>query len=82
MNDRYPLSRVWCLVSAPLRRGGSPSFYRPRRGRFTGMPQYFSTCNGMAYSAGELTVVLANLSSVMASWRALSLNRGDLEVEA
>jgi hypothetical protein len=33
----------------------------------------------MAYSAGELTVVLANLAPVMASWRALCLNRGGFE---
>jgi hypothetical protein len=43
------------------------------------MPHYFATCDGMAYSAGELTVVLANLASVMASWRALCLKRGDFE---
>jgi hypothetical protein len=73
VNDRYPLSHV------PAVGGGSPPFYRPRRGRFTGMPHYFATCDGMAYSAGELTVVLANLAPVMASWRALCLNRGDLE---
>jgi hypothetical protein len=30
----------------------------------------------MAYSAGELAVVLANLALVMASWRVLYLNRG------
>jgi hypothetical protein len=40
------------------------------------MPHYFATCDSMAYSAGELTVVLANLAPVMASWRALYLNRG------
>jgi hypothetical protein len=33
----------------------------------------------MAYSAGELVVVLANLALVMASWRVLYLNRGDFE---
>jgi hypothetical protein len=37
---------IRCLVPyiscLPLRRGGSPSFYRPRRERFTGMPHYFS----------------------------------------
>jgi hypothetical protein len=43
------------------------------------MPHYFATCDGMAYSAGELTVVLVNLAPVMVSWRALCLNRGDLE---
>jgi hypothetical protein len=39
----------------------------------------FATCGGMAYSAVELTLVLANLASVMASWRVLCLNRGDFE---
>jgi hypothetical protein len=43
------------------------------------MPHYFATCGGMAYNVGELTVVLVNLPPVMASWRALCLNRGDLE---
>jgi hypothetical protein len=43
------------------------------------MPHYFATCDGMAYSAEELTVVLANLAPVMASWRALCLNRGGFE---
>jgi hypothetical protein len=43
------------------------------------MPHYLATCNGMVYNARELTVVLANLASVMASWRALYLNRGGLE---
>jgi hypothetical protein len=43
------------------------------------MPHYFATWGGMAYSAGELTVVLANRAPIMASWRALCLNRGDLE---
>jgi hypothetical protein len=38
-----------------------------------------ATCGGMAYSVGELTVVLVNLASVLASWRALYLNRGGLE---
>jgi hypothetical protein len=43
------------------------------------MPHYLATCNGMVYSAGELTVVLPNLAPVMASWHALYLNRGILE---
>jgi hypothetical protein len=33
----------------------------------------------MAYSAVELTAVLANLAPVTASWRVLCLNRGDFE---
>jgi hypothetical protein len=32
------------------------------------MPHYFSTCGGMANSAAELTVVLANPAPVEASW--------------
>jgi hypothetical protein len=43
------------------------------------MPYYFATCGGIAYSAMELTTVLANLAPVTASWRALCLNRGDFE---
>jgi hypothetical protein len=43
------------------------------------MPHYFATCGGIAYSAVELTTVLANLAPVTASWRVLCLNRGDLE---
>jgi hypothetical protein len=43
------------------------------------MPHYLATCGGVAYSAWELAVVLVNLASVMASWRALYLNRGGLE---
>jgi hypothetical protein len=35
----------------------------------------------MAYSVGELAVVLANLAPVSASWRALYLNRGGFEGE-
>jgi hypothetical protein len=72
VSDRYPSSRAPTV-------GGSPPFYRPRRGRFTGMPHYFATRGGMAYSAMELTTVLANLAPVTASWRVLCLNRGDFE---
>jgi hypothetical protein len=43
------------------------------------MPHYFTPCGGMAYSAVELTPVLANLAPVMALWRVLCLNRGDFE---
>jgi hypothetical protein len=38
----------------PLRPGDCPSFYRPRREQFTGVPHYFPTCGGMACSATEL----------------------------
>jgi hypothetical protein len=43
------------------------------------MPHYFAMCGGMAHGAGELTAVLANLALVVASWRALCLNRGGFE---
>jgi hypothetical protein len=45
------------------------------------MPHCLATCGGMAYSARELAVVLANLAPVTVSWRALYLNRGGFEVE-
>jgi hypothetical protein len=45
------------------------------------MPHYFATCDGTAYSAVELMIVRANPAPVMASWRALYLNRGGLEGE-
>jgi hypothetical protein len=67
------------LSLCPLRRGGSPSFYRPRRGRFTSVPHYLATWRGMAYSPVEMTPVLASLTPVTASWRALYLNRGGFE---
>jgi hypothetical protein len=66
-----------CLC--PPQRGGSPSFYRPRRGRFTGVPHYLATWEGMAYSPVEMTPVLASLAPVTASRRALYLNRGGFE---
>jgi hypothetical protein len=43
------------------------------------MMHYFATCDGMAYSVGELTVVLANLAPITVSWRVVCLNRGDFE---
>jgi hypothetical protein len=66
-------------VSCPLRREGSPSFYIPRRGRFTGVPHYLATWGGMVYSPVETTPVLASLAPVTASWCALYLNRGGFE---
>jgi hypothetical protein len=63
----------------PLRLGDYPSFYRPRREQFTGVPHYSPTCEGMARSATELTTVLANLSPVGASWRVLCPYRGGFE---
>jgi hypothetical protein len=75
---RRPPWRV-CSMSPPLRLGDCPSFYRPRREHFTGMPHYSPTCGGMAYSAMELIAVLANLASVEASWRVLCPYRSDFE---
>jgi hypothetical protein len=43
------------------------------------MPCYLATCDGMAYSVRELTVVLANLAPITMSRRVLCLNRGDFE---
>jgi hypothetical protein len=45
------------------------------------VPHCLVVCGGMACSAGELAVVLANLAPITASWRALYLNRGNFEGE-
>jgi hypothetical protein len=75
-------SYLSCPVSPrPPRRGGSPSFYRPRRGWCTSTPLYSATRGGMVYSSVEMTPVLASLAPVTASWRALYLNRGGFEGE-
>jgi hypothetical protein len=67
---RRPVPRGW---------GGLPSFYRPRRGRFIGVPHYFPTCGGMASSTVELTAVLAVPAPVEASWRVLCSHRSGFE---
>jgi hypothetical protein len=66
-------------IRRPLRLGDCPSFYRPRRGQFTGVPHCSPTCEGMARSAMELTTVLANLAPDGASWRVLCPYRGGFE---
>jgi hypothetical protein len=70
---------VRCPVSRPLRLGGCPSFYRPRREQVTCMPHYFYACSGMANSVAELTVVLANPAPVEASWGVLCSYRSGFE---
>jgi hypothetical protein len=72
-------SAVACVPLSPLRLGDRPSFYRPRRERFTIVPHYSSTCEGVVSSAVELTAVLANLVPVAASWRVLCPNRSGFE---
>jgi hypothetical protein len=67
------------LRVCPLRLGDCPSFYRPRREQFTGVPHYFPTCGGMACSATELTTILANLAPVGTSWRVLCPYRSGFE---
>jgi hypothetical protein len=67
------------LCVRPLRLGDYPSFYRPRRERFTGVLRYSPTCEGMACSAAELTTVPANLAPVGASWRVLCPYRSGFE---
>jgi hypothetical protein len=66
-------------VSVPLRLGGCPSFYRPRREQSTCVPHYFYTCCGMANNAVELMAALANLTPVAASWSVLCLHRSGFE---
>jgi hypothetical protein len=67
-----------CLPSS-LRLGDCLSFYRPRREQFTCVPHNSPTCGGVASSATELTVVLANPASVGASWRVLYPYRSSFE---
>jgi hypothetical protein len=43
------------------------------------MPHYSPTCGGVASSATELTIVLANLAPVGVSWHVLCLYRNDFE---
>jgi hypothetical protein len=45
------------------------------------MPSCLATCGGMAYSAGELAVVLAVIAPVLSLWRVPYLNRGGFEGE-
>jgi hypothetical protein len=61
------------------RLGDCPSFYKPRREQFTCVPHYFPTCGGMASSATELTVVLANPPPAGASWCVLCSYRSGFE---
>jgi hypothetical protein len=68
-----------CSSSSPLRLGDCLSFYRPRREQFTCMPHYSPTRGGVASSATELTVVLANPAPVGASWRVLFSYRSSFE---
>jgi hypothetical protein len=66
---------VIALRRRPLWLADCLSFYRPRREQFTYMSHYSSTCGGVASSATELMIVLANLSPVGVSWRVLCLYR-------
>jgi hypothetical protein len=70
-----------CLSSRapPPRLGDCPSFYRPRREQFTCVPHCFPTCAGVASSATELTVVLANPAPVGVSGRVLCSYRSGFE---
>jgi hypothetical protein len=67
------------VVPCLLRLGDCPSFYRPRRERFTCVPHYFPTCGSMASSVMELTTVLANPALAEASWRVLYSYRSGFE---
>jgi hypothetical protein len=51
-------------VLMSLRQGGSPSFYRPRRGRITSMPRYSATRGGMACAAVELAAASTVLATI------------------
>jgi hypothetical protein len=75
---REMVASVRVLMS--LRQGGSPSFYRPRRGRFTDMPHYSATGGGgMACAAAELAAALTVPATIWSSWRVLYPNSGSFE---
>jgi hypothetical protein len=78
---RDVVSNVRVFISP--RRGGSPSFYRPRRGQFTGMPHCLATWGGggMARNTGESAAVWSALAPVLSLWHVPYLNRGDFEGE-
>jgi hypothetical protein len=67
------------VCRCPLRRRGSPSFYRPRRGWITGMPHYSTTRGSMACAAAGLAVILTVLATISSSWRVLYPNSGSFE---
>jgi hypothetical protein len=66
-------------VSCPLRRRGSPFFYRARMGRITVLPHCLATWGSMACSATELEAVLTVLATILYSWRVLYPNSGSFE---
>jgi hypothetical protein len=70
---------VCYLMPCPLRRGSSPSFYRPRRGRITCMPHYSATWGSMVRRAVEWAAALTVLAVICPSWRILYPNSGSFE---
>jgi hypothetical protein len=66
-----------CL-SSPCGRGIAPPFIGQGE-QFTGVPHHSPTCEVMASSVAELTVVLANPAPVGVSWRVLCSYRSDFE---
>jgi hypothetical protein len=67
---RYPSPRGW---------GTASSFYRPRRGSLQTYCIVLAKCGGMAYSAMEWMVVLANFSPDKAPLRVLCPSRSGFE---
>jgi hypothetical protein len=51
-------------VPCPPRRRGSPSFYRPSRGRITSMPHYSATSGSMVCSVAGLAAALTVLATI------------------
>jgi hypothetical protein len=63
----------------PAAGGAASSFYRPRGGSLQSCRIVLIMCSGLVHSVVELTVVLANLASGKASWRALYPSRSGFE---
>jgi hypothetical protein len=67
------------LFVVPRGQGAASSFYRPRGGGLQPRRTVLATCGGMAYSAMEWVVILANLASGGTSRRVLCLSRSGFE---
>jgi hypothetical protein len=70
-----------CLVSRPLRLGGSPPFYRSRGRRITCVPRYLATWGSATCYAVEWAAVRTILAAIWSSWPTMYPNSGGSRVE-
>jgi hypothetical protein len=81
LESKYVVCRALLLflLSCPLRRGSSSSFYRPRRERITCVPHYSATWGSVVRRAVEWAAALTVLVAIRPSWRILYPNSGSFE---